>query len=76
MSGLEPETRVSGGIFRQDLYHNGGEWLYGVFRTGQGQRLTGFVHAEDHYWTQIGSFPGVGSFAPGHEVYKSISLGE
>ena len=39
----------------------------------QGDRLTGFVHAEDHYWTQIGA---IGFFAPGHEVYKSISLGD
>ena len=38
-----------------------------------GDRLTGFVHAEDHYWTQIGA---IGFFAPGHEVYKSISLGD
>lgn len=30
------------------------------------------MHAEDHYWTQIGN---IGFFAPGHEVYKSISLG-
>ena len=37
VSGLEPGTRVTGGVIRQDLYHNGGEWLYGVFRTGQGQ---------------------------------------
>ena len=37
VEGLEPGARVTGGVFRQDLYHNGGEWLYGVFRTGQGE---------------------------------------
>ena len=44
VEGLEPGARVTGGVFRQDLYHNGGEWLNGVFRTGQGE----CEHCRDH----------------------------
>ena len=38
-----------------------------------GMRLTGFVHAEDHYWEDIGG--GLGYFSGNHKVYKSIALG-
>ena len=42
-------------IYTQYLNIYTGEWLYSVFPTSRAApaRLTGFVHAEDHYWTQV-----------------------
>ena len=42
-------------IYTQYLNIYTGEWLYAVFPTSRAApaRLTGFVHAEDHYWTQV-----------------------
>ena len=56
--------QVLGGVVREDVYHNGGEWLHAVFNTGPG--LTGFVDAKDMFWDG-GSFNGT--------PYKSVSLG-
>ena len=52
------------------MYNNGGQWLNAVFPTGSHNQVTGFVHAEDHYW-----LPGQG-FTGGGRAYKSIVLGE
>ena len=44
-----------------------------IYQHALGMRLTGFVHAEDHYWENIGG--GLGYFSGNHKVYKSIALG-
>ena len=53
-----------------DIYHNGGEWLDSVFQSDLERGLTGFVHAEDHYWVEGQGLTGHG------KAYKSISLGK
>ena len=53
-----------------DAYNNGGQWLNAVFLTGHHQQLTGFVHAEDHFWV-----PGQG-WAGNGRAYKSVALGK
>ena len=64
---LDPTVKVIGGRVQEDSYHNGREWLNAVFNTGAG--VTGFVHAEDHYWDGS-SWNGNG------KAYKSVSLGK
>ena len=64
---MNPTGKVIGGRVEEDSYHNGGEWLNAVFHTGAG--VTGFVHAEDHYWD------GEKLLSDG-KAYKSISLGK
>ena len=54
-----------------DVYNNGGEWLSGVFITGTAMRyMTGFVHAEDHFWVFDRFTDGNG------DAFKSIALGK
>ena len=66
---LDPLDAVVGGSrVEEDVYDNGGDWLMAIHPTGPGQSLTGFIHAEDHYWSEDGGFPG-------YKAYKSISLG-
>ena len=67
---LQPRHGVIGGVLDYDVYHNGGEWLDSVFQTDLQRGLTGFVHAEDHYWVEGEGLTGHG------KAYKSISLGE
>ena len=64
--------QIIGGLEYKDSYHNGGEWLNAVFLTNPDTRgVTGFVHAEDHYWdSNIKDFTGNG------KAFKSISLGK
>ena len=64
---LDPSTKVIGGRIEGESYHNGGEWLNAVFNTGAG--VTGFVHAEDHYWDG-------NNLSTDGKAYKSISLGK
>jgi len=66
---LVPRHEVLGGKIEEDVYNNGGEWLDAVHTTGvwPQQTLTGFVHAEDHFWSD-GQFNGHG------KAWKSISL--
>ena len=66
---LEPQHGVIGGQLDYDVYHNGGEWLDSVFQSDLERGLTGFVHAEDHYWVEGQGLTGHG------KAYKSISLG-
>ena len=56
---------------QMDVYNNGGEWLSGVFITGTAMRyMTGFVHAEDHFWVFDRFTDGNG------DAFKSIALGK
>ena len=66
---LEPSNGVIGGVLDYDVYHNGGEWLDSIFLTDRQRGLTGFVHAEDHYWVEGEGLTGQG------KAFKSISLG-
>jgi len=68
-TSLVPNHKVLGGTIEEDVYNNGGEWLDAVHRTGiwPQQTLTGFVHAEDHFWSN-GQFNGNG------KAWKSILL--
>ena len=66
---LDPlEAVVGGPRVEEDVYDNGGDWLMAIHPTGPGQSITGFIHAEDHYWNEDQGFPG-------YKAYKSISLG-
>merc|ERR1712142_1230562 len=67
-SHLHPDTPVIGGKVYNDVYNNGGQWLNAVFPTGSNNQVTGFVHAEDHYWSPSQGFTG------GGRAYKSIVL--
>ena len=67
---LDPEEAVVGGPrVEEDVYDNGGDWLMATHHTGPGDSITGFIHAEDHYWSEEGGFPG-------YKAFKSIALGK
>ena len=46
---LAPAGPIFGGTSDGDSWHNGGLWLYSVFRLSK-SNLIGFIHAEDHWY--------------------------
>jgi hypothetical protein len=71
---LDPQTSIFGGMIDDvDSYNNGGMWLNSVFRksdifnTSNTNRLIGFYHAEDHYYS-----PGTSN--DGNKAWKSMGM--